>query len=455
MLLFEGFARAAQLKRSLSALVSATSIALLQTKQRLSLVGIFGNFDLLRSVDNSENGKFAKRAAVEMPVRPNYRAPRLPIVLCHGLFGFDKLGPSSIPYLQIHYWGGIEGALQKLGAKVIVTKVPRTGCIKSRAQALHHTLESILSGNNVNLLAHSMGGLDCRCLIANIPTEKKYVVRTLTTIATPHRGSPFMDWCRDNIGVGEISQSFEEAAKVVDDAIKRMAVKTRDQQNRNNQKPSILESKVQEQSLRLPSQAENIVNQKDPFPAGQPRSTIVSAKMDKTDNIQPKAFNKKSFNIPISFNLPNLNFNLSLPSINLSSLYPISQTTYTILHPITRALIQAFDTPAYSNLTTDYCVNYFNKNTPNDPSVAYYSYGADTNVPIWSPLYFPYQIIKEKEGPNDGLVSVKSAQWGKYVGTVKCDHWDLTDKWRIKISSNFDPVEFYLNVATFLAAEGY
>ncbi|RIB13683.1 hypothetical protein C2G38_1895621, partial [Gigaspora rosea] len=63
-----------------------------------------------------------------------------------------------------------------------------------------------------------------------------------------------------------------------------------------------------------------------------------------------------------------------------------------------------FDTPAYSNLTTDYSVNYFNKSTPNNPSVAYYSYGTSANVPIWSPLYFPYQIIKEKEGLNDGLV---------------------------------------------------
>jgi len=127
------------------------------------------------------------------------------------------------------------------------------------------------------------------------------------------------------------------------------------------------------------------------------------------------------------------------------------------LHPITRALIQAFDTPAYStgNLTTDYCVNYFNKSTPNNPSVAYYSYGASTNVPICSPLYCPYQIIKEKEGPNDGLVSVKSAQCGKYMGTVECDHWDLTNRWRLKIGSSFDPVEFYLNVATFLATEGY
>ncbi|RIB03894.1 hypothetical protein C2G38_2286015, partial [Gigaspora rosea] len=276
--------------------------------------------------------------------------PRLPIVLCHGILNEIKfLIPSSIPYLQIHYWSGIEEVLQKLGAKVV-------------------------------------GGLDCRYLITHLPTEKS-IVRTLTTIATPHHGSPFMDWCRDNT----------------------------------------------------------------------PRSTIVATKTDQSE--PSKTSNKKSFNMPISFNLPN--FNLSLPNINLSnislsSLSSIPQTTYTIfLHPITRALIQAFNTPAYNNLTTDYCINYFNKSTPNNPSVAYYSYGASTNVPIWSPLYFPYQIIKEKEGPNDGLVSVKSAQWGKYMGTVECDHWDLTNRWRLKIGSSFDPVEFYLNVATFLETEGY
>ncbi len=113
------------------------------------------------------------------------------------------------------------------------------------------------------------------------------------------------------------------------------------------------------------------------------------------------------------------------------------------------------DTPAYSNLTTDFCVNNFNRNTPNHHSVAYYSYGAATDIPIWSPLYFPHQIIKAKEGSNDGIVSVKSAQWGRYVKTVECDHWDLTNRWRIKIGSNFDPIEFYLSVATFLASEGY
>ncbi|RIB24679.1 hypothetical protein C2G38_1914012, partial [Gigaspora rosea] len=217
-------------------------------------------------------------------------------------------GPSSIPYLQIHCWSGIEEALQKLGAKVVVTKVPRY------------------------LITH--------LLLRNLLFEH----------ATPHHGSPFIDWCRDNIGVGEINQTFEEAAK-----------KTRGHQNLNDLRSSLLESRVQEQSLRSPSQAENIKKE-------QPRSTIVATKTN-----------------------------------------------------------QSFDTPAYStgNLTTNYCINYFNKSTPNNPSVAYYSYGASTNVPIWSPLYFPYQIIKEKEGPNYGLVSVKSAQCGKYMGTVECDHWDL------------------------------
>ncbi|KAI6166632.1 lipase [Pisolithus thermaeus] len=50
-------------------------------------------------------------------------------------------------------------------------------------------------------MAHSMGGLDCRHLITHIkPTD--YVPLSLTSISTPHRGSPFMDWCAQNLGLG-------------------------------------------------------------------------------------------------------------------------------------------------------------------------------------------------------------------------------------------------------------
>lgn len=95
-------------------------------------------------------------SGLNMPVTPHYVAPRAPIVLCHGLYGFDKIGPDSLPLLQVQYWGGIENALAKLGAKVIVTKVPSTGSILERAQTLHAILKSILDGKDVNFIAHSM-----------------------------------------------------------------------------------------------------------------------------------------------------------------------------------------------------------------------------------------------------------------------------------------------------------
>jgi triacylglycerol lipase len=49
-------------------------------------------------------------------------------------------------------------------------------------------------GRGVNLMAHSMGGLDCRYLISKVRPEE-YTPLSLTTFSTPHHGSPFMDWC--------------------------------------------------------------------------------------------------------------------------------------------------------------------------------------------------------------------------------------------------------------------
>lgn len=99
-------------------------------------------------------------SGLDMPVTPQYRPPRAPIVLCHGLYGFDKWGPEAFPALQVHYWGGIEDALAKLGAKVIVTRVPRTGSVWERARELHAISKSILAGKDVNFVAHSM--VKCR-----------------------------------------------------------------------------------------------------------------------------------------------------------------------------------------------------------------------------------------------------------------------------------------------------
>ncbi|KAI6030838.1 alpha beta-hydrolase [Pisolithus orientalis] len=135
------------------------------------------------------------------------RTPRYPIVLCHGLYGFDARGPSAFPSLRYHYWSNVLAILKKkIGAEVIVTAVPGTGSIAARAEALDRILQQRATGRGVNLMAHSMGGLDCRHLITHIkPTD--YVPLSLTSISTPHRGSPFMDWCAQNLGLGRRTDS--------------------------------------------------------------------------------------------------------------------------------------------------------------------------------------------------------------------------------------------------------
>lgn len=122
-------------------------------------------------------------------------------------------GPAAFPSLRMHYWANVLNILKKkVGADVIVTAVPgyghqawyqtisdfvyilRTGSIASRAENLDRLLQEKARGRGVNLMAHSMGGLDCRHLITHVqPSE--YIPLSLTTISTPHRGSPFMDWC--------------------------------------------------------------------------------------------------------------------------------------------------------------------------------------------------------------------------------------------------------------------
>ncbi|KIP03084.1 hypothetical protein PHLGIDRAFT_95195, partial [Phlebiopsis gigantea 11061_1 CR5-6] len=147
------------------------------------------------------------------------RVPRNPVALCHGLYGFDVRGPEFLPMLRHHYWSNVLNILrEKIGAEVIVTSVPATGSIASRAKTLDGLLKERARGKSINFLAHSMGGLDCRHLISHIkPTE--YTPVSLTSIATPHRGSPFMDWCTDNIGIGKLRHKEHELENITKAAL--------------------------------------------------------------------------------------------------------------------------------------------------------------------------------------------------------------------------------------------
>ncbi|PVF93126.1 alpha/beta-hydrolase [Serendipita vermifera] len=134
------------------------------------------------------------------------RKPRNPVVLAHGLYGFDVRGFSAWPKVQIHYWSDVLQVLRrKVGAEVIVTRAPSTGSIQERAANMHDILKSEACGRELNFIAHSMGGLDCRHLISNIK-PKEYRPVSLITVCTPHRGSPFMDWLQERIGIGTVRQ---------------------------------------------------------------------------------------------------------------------------------------------------------------------------------------------------------------------------------------------------------
>jgi len=86
-----------------------------------------------------------------------------------------------------------------------------------------------------------------------------------------------------------------------------------------------------------------------------------------------------------------------------------------------------FDSPAYANLTTRYLTNIFNPRTPDDPRVRYFSLAGRTgSLNIWHPLWLPKAILDGADGRegNDGLVSVSSARWGEFLGTLEgADHW--------------------------------
>lgn len=89
-------------------------------------------------------------------LREKYRTPKYPLVFCHGLLGFDHLGPSSLPSLQISHWRGIREVLESNGVEVLITRVPATASIKDRAAILANSIAEKYPDREVNLIGHSM-----------------------------------------------------------------------------------------------------------------------------------------------------------------------------------------------------------------------------------------------------------------------------------------------------------
>lgn len=76
------------------------------------------------------------------------------------------------------------------------------------------------------------------------------------------------------------------------------------------------------------------------------------------------------------------------------------------------------------------------------------------------PLNIAYLLVKRSEGENDGLVSVESAKWGNFLGTLSAkgrkgiSHGDIIDLQRRNLP-DFDVREFYVNLVSDLKAKGF
>jgi len=74
-------------------------------------------------------------------------------------------------------------------------EVPVTASIEVRAAALAAQIDAKFPSGPIHVVAHSMGGLDTRCLLSGnlrgLAAPGR--IASLSTISTPHRGSPIAD----------------------------------------------------------------------------------------------------------------------------------------------------------------------------------------------------------------------------------------------------------------------
>jgi triacylglycerol lipase len=114
-----------------------------------------------------------------------YTQTRYPIVLVHGLFGFDNIGP-------VEYWYGIPGALRADGARVYVAQVSAANSTEVRGEQLLAYVKQVVAATGagkVNLIGHSHGGPTAR-YVASVRPD---LVASVTSVGGVNKGSKVAD----------------------------------------------------------------------------------------------------------------------------------------------------------------------------------------------------------------------------------------------------------------------
>jgi triacylglycerol lipase len=98
---------------------------------------------------------------------------------------------------------------------------------------------------------------------------------------------------------------------------------------------------------------------------------------------------------------------------------------------LTRLMAPMFDhvglsRQAFEDLTVARCKT-FNDETPDAPGVRYFSVAGHLMCWLTPPWGLTAPIVASAEGPNDGIVSVASAQWGEVCDVWEADHMNLVN----------------------------
>ncbi len=114
-----------------------------------------------------------------------YTQTKYPIVLVHGLFGFDNIGP-------VEYFYGIPSALRADGARVYTVQVSAANSTEVRGEQLLTQVKQILAvtgAAKVNLMGHSHGAPTSR-YVASVRPD---LVASVTSIGGVNKGSTVAD----------------------------------------------------------------------------------------------------------------------------------------------------------------------------------------------------------------------------------------------------------------------
>ncbi|KXF80456.1 lipase family alpha/beta hydrolase [Enterovibrio coralii] len=128
-----------------------------------------------------------------------YTQTKYPIVLVHGLFGFDNIA-------GVEYFHAIPQALTRSGAKVFVAQVSATNSSEKRGEQLLRQVRWVLAVTNakkVNLIGHSHGSPTARYVASVAPQH----VASVTSVGGVNKGSEFADAVRKAFPSGSLGEA--------------------------------------------------------------------------------------------------------------------------------------------------------------------------------------------------------------------------------------------------------